>query len=274
MPRVYCRRYSSYTIWDRTVRYQFKGGRCEVDEAGLAFFKRQPMWGRLFTTESQLPAPPNPTLWKIPDPHVVPAVPPRAPDPPAEGSALWPPGYFQPDPFVCPRCGNDFSTLWQLQDHVNLAHLAHHRTVSLSRAELLGHSAPVPDLLRERFALAAQRRTSPASPANGQRHPAPPQPAPSAPLPIPRQRSSPKSDRATAWLRSTLRDRPLPSPWVIGQAKLARISKRTLDRACAAIGIVATKAGMTGGWVWSLPKTPNGDLREPPANVKSSFLDV
>jgi hypothetical protein len=53
------------------------------------------------------------------------------------------------------------------------------------------------------------------------------------------------------------------------QAKLARISTRTLERAQAALGIVATKNGMTGGWAWSLPITPNGDLREPPANVNA-----
>jgi hypothetical protein len=52
-------------------------------------------------------------------------------------------------------------------------------------------------------------------------------------------------------------------------AKLARISKRTLERAQAAIGIVATKHGMTGGWTWSLPKPVNGDLRNQAANVKS-----
>jgi hypothetical protein len=61
---------------------------------------------------------------------------------------------------------------------------------------------------------------------------------------------------------------------VVQQAKLARISKRTLERVQASLGIVATKQGMTGGWAWLLRNTPNGDLREWPANVNGLFPGV
>ena len=36
------------------------------------------------------------------------------------------------------------------------------------------------------------------------------------------------------------------------QAKLARISQRTLWRARMTVGVIATKHGMTGGWAWTL----------------------
>jgi hypothetical protein len=63
----------------------------------------------------------------------------------------------------------------------------------------------------------------------------------------------PKADRATAWLKNLLGDRPLASTWVVEPARLARIFKRTVDRNCQALGIVATKGRQTGGWTRSLP---------------------
>jgi hypothetical protein len=79
---------------------------------------------------------------------------------------------------------------------------------------------------------------------------------------MPFKRSAPKHDRATAWLRTMLRDgRPLPAAWMTQQAKLARISPRTLRRARIDVGVIAIKGGMTGGWAWMLPQASHGPLR-------------
>jgi hypothetical protein len=79
---------------------------------------------------------------------------------------------------------------------------------------------------------------------------------------MPPKRPAPKHDRATAWLRTMLRDgRPLPAAWMTQQAKLVRISLRTLRRARMTAGVVATKEGMTGGWAWTLPSDLHGLLR-------------
>jgi hypothetical protein len=249
MPRIYCSRYPSYTLWNRDVRYQFKDGVCEVDEAGLAFFRHQPMWGRLFSEAPAPEAPPNPLLWKVDMPKPLPPVPPRPPenpmDTPLSRMLGWP---YLPVPGSSRQLGQPSRQP---------------AAVRLSQGEILGHGVPVPDLLRERTARAPERHGTTRTVTRPSVPPVLPDPQF-----VSRKRQSPKSDRAAAWLKSLLRDRRLPSTWVIGQAKLARISKRTLDRACQALGIVVTKAGMTGGWAWSLPVTLNGDLRERPANVK------
>jgi hypothetical protein len=84
---------------------------------------------------------------------------------------------------------------------------------------------------------------------------------PSMPLMM-SKRPSPKHDRATAWLRTMLRDgHPLPVSWMLRQAQLARISPRTLRRARITVGVIAAKHGMTGGWAWLLPRSPHGPLR-------------
>ena len=81
-------------------------------------------------------------------------------------------------------------------------------------------------------------------------------------VPMPSRRLSPKHDRATTWLRTMLRDgHPLPVSWMMQQAQLARISPRTLRRARMAMGVIATKHGMTGGWAWMLPPASHGPLR-------------
>ena len=86
-------------------------------------------------------------------------------------------------------------------------------------------------------------------------------PTPSMP-PMPFKRPAPKHDRATAWLRTMLRDgRPMPASWMLQQARLARISLRTLRRARVTVGVIATKEGMTGGWAWSLSPDSHGLLR-------------
>ena len=81
-------------------------------------------------------------------------------------------------------------------------------------------------------------------------------------VPMPSKRPSPKHDRATAWLRTMLRDgRPMPASWMLCQAQVARISLRTLRRTRMTVGVIATKEGMTGGWAWSLSPDSHGLLR-------------
>ena len=47
----------------------------------------------------------------------------------------------------------------------------------------------------------------------------------------------------------------MPVSWMIQQAKQARISSRTLQRARMAVGVIAMKLSMTGAWTWMLPST-------------------
>ena len=89
-----------------------------------------------------------------------------------------------------------------------------------------------------------------------------PSPLTSSMVAMPSKRPSPKHNRATAWLRTMLRDgRPMPASWMMRQAQLAHISPRTLRRARMTVRVVATKEGMTGGWAWTLPPDSDGLLR-------------
>jgi len=59
-------------------------------------------------------------------------------------------------------------------------------------------------------------------------------------------------DEAAEWLRDVLRDGPQPAAEVKRRARADGIADRTLDRAKARLGVRAAKAGMAGGWTWSL----------------------
>jgi hypothetical protein len=48
---------------------------------------------------------------------------------------------------------------------------------------------------------------------------------------------------------------------MLQQARLARISLRTLRRARTTVHVIVTKEGMTGGWAWTLPQNSDGLLR-------------
>ena len=59
---------------------------------------------------------------------------------------------------------------------------------------------------------------------------------------------------ANDWLRETLAVGPKPANEIFKLAAADGISKRTLKRGARELGIKPTKAGMGGGWSWSLPK--------------------
>jgi putative DNA primase/helicase len=61
------------------------------------------------------------------------------------------------------------------------------------------------------------------------------------------------ADEAADWLRETLIDGPVPSSEIFERAEAEGFSKRTLKRAASKLGIKPNKAGMSGGWSWSLP---------------------
>jgi hypothetical protein len=94
MPRIYCTRHPSYSIYNRGTCYRFRDGVLDTDEAGERFLRSRPEWGRLFTDAPVEPPPPNPQLWKVDAPQVLPPVPPRPPgnplDTPENRRLGWP----------------------------------------------------------------------------------------------------------------------------------------------------------------------------------------
>ena len=63
-----------------------------------------------------------------------------------------------------------------------------------------------------------------------------------------------KLDEAMDWLEHFLADGAKPAKAVIEEAEDMGLSKRTLDRAKEKLRIVSKKDGMSGGWIWELPK--------------------
>lgn len=61
-------------------------------------------------------------------------------------------------------------------------------------------------------------------------------------------------NEATRFLHTELKDGPVPARDLIERArKDFRLTERTLQRAKDKLGIVVTKSGFHGGWVWSYP---------------------
>ena len=60
-------------------------------------------------------------------------------------------------------------------------------------------------------------------------------------------------DEATVWLAEALADGPRPAKELLAQAKKDGISEGTLKRAKRELGVIASKDGWDGGWVWRLP---------------------
>jgi hypothetical protein len=106
MPRIYCTRYPQYSIHNRDIKYQFRDGILDTDEAGERFLRSRPEWGTLFTDAPPEDPPANPLLWRVDTPKPLPAVPynpPRNPlDTPANRVLGWPhltvPGSGYPRP--------------------------------------------------------------------------------------------------------------------------------------------------------------------------------
>jgi hypothetical protein len=71
-------------------------------------------------------------------------------------------------------------------------------------------------------------------------------------------------DEAKDWLRDALADGPRPAKEMLAMAKKDGLSKRTLDRARADLGVRASKKDVAGGWKWNLPGAPAAqDCQEP-----------
>jgi RecA-family ATPase len=68
---------------------------------------------------------------------------------------------------------------------------------------------------------------------------------------------------AMEWLKDYLRDEPQPALAVIVAAEAVGISKGTLQRAKAALGILSSKEGKDGQWYWRLPDFKPWDRRGP-----------
>ena len=66
-------------------------------------------------------------------------------------------------------------------------------------------------------------------------------------------RSGGASHAAEQFLRGYLEARPMPADGVMKAAEANGISKRTLDRAKAKLGIIVEKTGYQGQWTWRLP---------------------
>jgi putative DNA primase/helicase len=70
-------------------------------------------------------------------------------------------------------------------------------------------------------------------------------------------------ENAMDWLKDYLRDEPQPALAVIVAAEAVGISKGTLQRAKAALGILSSKEGRDGQWYWRLPDFKPWDRRGP-----------
>lgn len=66
--------------------------------------------------------------------------------------------------------------------------------------------------------------------------------------------SEPAIERAKELLENLLTAGPIEAAVILAQAKDDNLSERTLQRAADALGVVKSKAGFSGGWVWALPE--------------------
>jgi hypothetical protein len=82
-------------------------------------------------------------------------------------------------------------------------------------------------------------------------------------LPKDEAAETPKRDMATEFLRGVLAEGPMPVKWIENAAKQAGLSWRTVKRAVADLGVIASRIGgfaAEGEWQWHLPDgLPPGD---------------
>ena len=87
-------------------------------------------------------------------------------------------------------------------------------------------------------------------------------------LPKDEPAASPKRDMATEFLRDVLANGPQPVKWIENAAKQAGMGWRTVQRACADLGVIASRIGGLGGngvWQWRLPDDdPHHEDDDPP----------
>jgi putative DNA primase/helicase len=83
-------------------------------------------------------------------------------------------------------------------------------------------------------------------------------------LPKDKPAASTKRDMAAEFLRDVLKDGPMPNKWIENAAKQAGLAWRTVQRACADLGVIASRIGgiaSEGEWQWQLPQDvpPGGE---------------
>jgi hypothetical protein len=64
----------------------------------------------------------------------------------------------------------------------------------------------------------------------------------------------PAIERAKELLENLLTDGPIEAAVILAQAEDDNLSERTMQRAADAMGVVKSKVGFSGGWVWALPE--------------------
>jgi len=75
-------------------------------------------------------------------------------------------------------------------------------------------------------------------------------------LPKDEPTATPKHDMATQFLRDIVKDGGMPTKWIENAAKQAGLSWRTVQRACADLGVIVIRIGglaSEGEWQWQLP---------------------
>ena len=80
---------------------------------------------------------------------------------------------------------------------------------------------------------------------------------------------------AAQWLRGVLANGPMPAKEIIGDGREHGYLEKTLRRAFNEIGCKRVKAGMEGGWSWSLPDVstqPTEDVVQSLANLDTATL--
>ena len=84
-------------------------------------------------------------------------------------------------------------------------------------------------------------------------------------LPRDEAAATPKLDTAAKFLRDVLANGPVPTKWIEAAAKQAGLAWRTVQRACADLGVIASRIGglaSEGEWQWQLPDDlpPGGEI--------------
>lgn len=80
--------------------------------------------------------------------------------------------------------------------------------------------------------------------------------------------------RACALVGNMLAAGPRNAAEVLTAAEGANISERTIQRAAISLGVVKTKAGFAGRWIWGLPTDEGGSEDVPTAQAPSMSMTV
>lgn len=82
------------------------------------------------------------------------------------------------------------------------------------------------------------------------------------------------ADIAGALVADLLKDGARNAAEILTAAEGANISERTIQRAAISLGVVKTKAGFAGGWIWRLPADDGGGEDMPTAQAPRMSWNV